>query len=64
VTLEVFNILGREVRRIVDQDLPAGVHRVMFDGRSSSGNMLATGVYFYRLRTDAYVETKKMLLLK
>jgi hypothetical protein len=65
VSLEVFNILGQNVRRLLDRDMPAGVHRVVFDGRNDRGTRLATGVYFYRMVTDqGYQETKKMLMLK
>ncbi len=64
VTLDVFNIIGQKVRTLVDGELPAGVHRVEFDSRASSGNTLATGVYFYRISTDRFTQTKKMLLMK
>ncbi|MCD6248782.1 MAG: T9SS type A sorting domain-containing protein [candidate division Zixibacteria bacterium] len=64
VKLEVYNILGRCVRRLIDRDLPAGEHRLVFDSRSDSGNSLATGVYFYRLTTESFEQTKKMLLVK
>ena len=52
------------VRRLLDRDLPAGEHRLSFDSRSDSGAPLATGVYFYRLTTESFVDTKKMLLVK
>jgi len=64
VTLEVFNILGQSVRRLVDQELPAGVHRVTFDGHNSRGKQLSSGIYFYRLKTDQHTESRKMILLK
>ena len=64
VKLEVFNILGRKVRQLVNQRLSAGVHRVTFDGRSESNQPLASGIYLYRLSTDSYTESKKMILLK
>ncbi|MCB2201361.1 T9SS type A sorting domain-containing protein [bacterium] len=63
-TIEVFNVLGRRVRTILDEQMPAGYHRVIFDGRSSSGEELSTGVYFYRLKTDEHVASKKMILMK
>lgn len=63
-TIEVFNVLGRRVRTILDQEMPAGYHRVIFDGRTSSGEELSTGVYFYRLKTDEHVASKKMILMK
>lgn len=64
VTLDVFNVLGRRVRRLVDETLPAGNHSIEFDARNNSGEQLATGVYFYRIEAGSFVQTRKMLLLK
>jgi hypothetical protein len=59
VTLIVYDILGREVARLLDGQIEAGRHDVAFDG---SG--MASGVYMYRLSAGNYVESKKMVLLK
>jgi hypothetical protein len=59
VKLEVFNVLGQRVAILVDQELPGGSHTVAFDGDN-----LASGVYLYRLKTDRYESTRKMVLLK
>ncbi len=59
VTLDVYNLLGQKVTTLVDEELPAGEHRVKFDGSD-----LASGVYFYRLQAGNWVQTKKMMLLK
>lgn len=59
VKLTVYDILGREVSTLVNQDLEAGYHEVKFN----AGN-LSSGVYFYQLRTGPFVETKKLLLIK
>ena len=64
VSLMVFNVLGQQVRTLVDNEMPAGSHLVSWDGTSSSGNAVSSGVYFYRLETGSFVETKKMMLLK
>jgi len=64
VTLEVYNVLGQRVRKLVDDYLPAGKHTVHFDARNEHGEDLASGIYFYRLQTDHTVATKKMILLK
>lgn len=64
VSLEVFNILGQQVRSLLDQEMPAGFHRVVFNGRNASGDELSTGVYLYRLKTDDYVASRKMILMK
>jgi len=57
--LEVFNILGQVVARPIDGELKAGAYQVQFN---ASG--LSSGLYFYRLRSGSFVDTKKMLLLK
>ena len=59
VELDVFNVLGQKVTSLVNQELPAGRHTVVFDG---SG--LASGVYLYRLKAGSNKETRKMVLLK
>lgn len=59
VTLKVYNVLGSEVKTLVDARENTGNHSVIFDG---SG--LAGGVYFYRLQTGNSVETKESMLLK
>jgi DNA-binding beta-propeller fold protein YncE len=64
VELTVYNILGQRVITLTDQPLPVGHHAIRWDGRNSSGRALASGVYFYRLRTDDRSASKKLLLLK
>lgn len=59
VMLKVFNILGREVATLVNRKLNAGVYEVPFDGKS-----MASGIYFFRLVTENYSETKRMVLIK
>jgi subtilisin-like proprotein convertase family protein len=59
VTLSVFDMLGREVSVLVNDGMDAGHHEVQFDA-----SRLSTGVYFYRLRAENFVSTKKMLILR
>ena len=59
VKLTVFDLLGRVVTDLVDEEKPAGEYNVEWD---ASG--LSSGIYFYRLRSDDFVKTKKMVLLK
>lgn len=60
VTLKIYDILGREVKTLVDHEMKtAGSYRVVFDASN-----LASGVYLYRLQTNDYVNVKKMILLK
>jgi hypothetical protein len=64
VHLEIYNIKGERVTVLVDRHQPPGRHNVRWDGHNSSGQPVATGVYFYRLRAGEFVETRKMQLLK
>ncbi|MGC8652365.1 MAG: carboxypeptidase regulatory-like domain-containing protein [Candidatus Kryptoniota bacterium] len=64
VTIDIYNILGEKVATLVNGTLNAGTHIVTFDARNSSGSLLPTGVYFYRLSTPDFTATRKMLLLK
>jgi hypothetical protein len=64
VRLEVINLLGQRVATLVDEELIAGQHTVLWDGRDNAGRNLASGIYFYRLKTGSYSQTKKMILLK
>ena len=59
VQLKVYDVLGNEVSTLVNEEQNAGVYRADF-----SATALTSGTYFYRLETDSFSETKKMLLLK
>jgi hypothetical protein len=59
VSLKVFDIIGKEVVTLVNEKLSPGVYEVTFDG-----GKLASGTYFYRLTTNGFSETKKMLMIK
>jgi flagellar hook assembly protein FlgD len=64
VTLEVFNALGQRVLDLALGHQAAGPHRVSWDGRDRTGQYLPSGVYFYRLSTGDFEQTKKMVLMK
>ena len=58
-SLRIYDMLGREVATLVNEEKQPGEYEVQFD---ASG--LTTGIYFYRLTTGSFVETKKMILLR
>lgn len=64
VRLEVYNVLGQRIATLVDESQEAGQHQVSWNGVDSDGRPVSSGIYFYRLKTDEFVETKKMMLLK
>jgi len=59
VSLQVFNVLGQEVVSLVNEEKAPGVYDVKFDAKN-----LSSGAYFYLLRAGAYVQLKKLLILK
>ena len=59
VTLKVYDLLGKEVATLVSEEKPVGIYEVKFDG-----SHLTSGTYFYQLKTNNYIETKKMQLIK
>jgi L-ascorbate metabolism protein UlaG (beta-lactamase superfamily) len=59
VTLEIYNVLGKEVATLVSEKVPAGGHKYNWN---ASG--LASGIYLYQLKTQSFIETKKLVLLK
>lgn len=62
--LEIFNILGQRVVTLADQSYLPGTYTVVWYGTNRQGKRVASGVYFYRLRSDSFVSSKKMMLLK
>ena len=65
VELKIFDLLGREVRTLIKGDqINPGTHTVVWDGRNSAGQTVATGVYFYRIDAAGFMQSKKMLLIK
>ncbi|HDL01692.1 MAG TPA: hypothetical protein ENH23_05605, partial [candidate division Zixibacteria bacterium] len=58
------NLLGQQIKQIVDQQYAAGNYRVTWNGTNSSGDKVSSGLYFYRIETETFAATKKMLLLK
>jgi 1,4-alpha-glucan branching enzyme len=64
VRLMVYDLLGREVAKLVEGGVNAGLHVASWDGRRSDGLQVGSGVYFYRLEAGSFSQIMKMLLLK
>ena len=64
VTLDVYDVDGSLVRRLVSEAKGPGSYTVDWDGKNDSGAQVASGIYFYRLVAGEFVETRKMVLLK
>lgn len=64
VTLKVYDVLGKEVATLVNEEKSAGSYEVKFNSAMLSTTSLPSGVYFYQLSAGDFIETKKMILLK
>ena len=64
VILEVFNTKGQKIRTLINGNLPAGNHRVNWNGKSENDLKVPSGIYFYKIKSGNYTSTRKMILLK
>ena len=64
VVLAIYDVEGREVRRLANGEAGTGYHTVLWDGKNDAGIRVSSGIYVYRLQTGDVVKTRKMLLLK
>jgi flagellar hook assembly protein FlgD len=64
VSLVIYNLLGQQIRMLVENQQPAGFHAVRWDGKDEHGHNLASGIYTYRLEAGSYVASKKLALVR
>ncbi len=64
VSLEIYNSLGERVKGLIQKKFSDGYHSVNWDGKDSFGNDLPSGIYLYRIKTNYFSQTRKMLLLR
>ncbi|MBN1397189.1 MAG: T9SS type A sorting domain-containing protein [Bacteroidetes bacterium] len=59
VTIKIIDALGREISTLVNEEKPAGNHKIIFNAVD-----LTSGVYFYQIKADKFMQTNKMILLR
>lgn len=64
VSIKVYDILGREIKTLVNEEVKAGTYKVNWNGLNEYGSRVASGTYFYRVISGSDVVTKKMVLIK
>ena len=64
VQLVIYDILGREVKRLLDEQKPAGQHRIIWDATNENDEQVAAGLYFCHIKAGGYSKIHKMLLVK
>jgi hypothetical protein len=64
VTVSIYEVTGALVKALEARDRPAGRYEVGWDGENDRGERVASGVYFYRMNTPGFSQTRKMVILK
>jgi hypothetical protein len=64
VVLDIFNVLGQKIKTLVNRQQALGVYTEQWNGRDDSGVEVPSGVYIYRLTTSAFVQSKRMVLVR
>jgi hypothetical protein len=64
VVIKVYDITGREIKTLINEQLNAGTYKADWNSTDNSGANVSSGVYFYRITAGNYTETKRMMLIK
>jgi len=64
VKLNIYNIKGQKIKQLVNDQLAAGQHSVVWNGADNNNKSVSSGIYFYKLKTYNFEKTKKMILMK
>jgi flagellar hook assembly protein FlgD len=64
LSLNIYNTKGQLVRSLVNGDVKAGNHSIVWNGTDDNGKPVSSGVYLYRMQTSGYAKTQKMMLMK
>ena len=64
IILKIYNLCGQLVRTLVDEEKAPGTYKVTWDGKNYSEEAVASGIYFYQLKSKNFTDTKRMVLIK
>ena len=64
IVIKIYNLMGKEVRILVDEQNQPGHYRIIWDGRDEQGEKVASGVFIYRMRAGQFVSMKKLVLMR
>ena len=64
ISISIYNMLGQQIKTLIDKTVRAGKHAVQWDGTDRRGNDCSSGIYFYRIKTEDYSQTHRMVLLR
>ncbi len=64
IKLVIYNVLGQEIKTLINQNLNAGTYNILWNGQNEAGINVPSGVYLYRITSGNFIDTKKMVLIK
>ena len=64
VKLDIYNILGKKIKSLINEELNSGLHSVSWDTANDHGKEVSSGIYFYRLILPDFISSKKMILMR
>jgi hypothetical protein len=64
LNLKIFDLLGREVKDLLNDEVRPGIHTIQWDGTDNNGQKVTSGIYIYKLSSNNFTSIKKLLLLK
>jgi hypothetical protein len=64
VSLKIYNLLGQEIRSLINENKTPGIYRISWDGRDRYGQLVKSGVYFYHLKSENFSQIKKMIYVR
>ena len=64
VTINICDLVGRQVNQLISPKQPSGVHSIQWNGTDYKGKLVHAGIYFYELHAGDFVQTKMLLLMK
>lgn len=64
VKINIFDISGRLIKQLINEQIDAGEYSTIWDGRDNNGKKVSSGIYFYQIISGEFIQSKKMILLK
>jgi flagellar hook assembly protein FlgD len=64
VTLEIFNLNGQLIKTLIDNEVKSGTHKIIWNGKNVNNKSVPSGVYFYKLKTNSYQKTGKLVYIE
>ena len=64
VRIEIYNVKGQKIKSLINEDIPVGRHRIVWDGLDDNLVRVSSGVYFYRMQAGIYTKINKMIMMK